>query len=159
MTSPKRSYTRVNRPAQAGELVGVRLQPEHLARIDAWRATQPAPLTRPEAMRLLMDLGLAARDHAPSLLDLSDLIFIDGLDRPAPRQDLAEASDMPLPPPEEPWPEDLRDSFIMAAEPSPISRSHESGPAPKPLPGKPLDRLGPLGPLAPLATSGRGRNR
>ncbi len=159
MTSPKRSYTRVNRPAQAGELVGVRLQPEYLARIDAWRTAQPAPLTRPEAMRLLMDLGLAARDRAPTLLDLPDLILIDGLDRPAPRKDLAPASDMPLPPPEEPWPEDLRDSFIMAAESPLMSGSHERAPALKPLPGKPLDRLGPLGPLAPLTSSGRGRNR
>ena len=78
MTSPKRIYTRTSRPAQAGELVGVRLQPELLARIDAWRATQSSVPTRPQAMRLLMDMGLAARDAGPSPRDLSDLIFIDG---------------------------------------------------------------------------------
>lgn len=156
MAPGKRSYIKTNRPAQAGELVGVRLQPEQLARIDAWRAVQPAPMTRPEAMRALMDLALSAPASAASLLELSDLIFVDGLNRPAAPETLSDDLDAPLPPPEEPWPEDLRDSFIMAVEPEAISRLHEIVPLPKPLPERPLDRLGPLGPLGP---SGRGRKR
>lgn len=159
MTSPKRIYTRTSRPAQAGELVGVRLQPELLARIDAWRATQSSVPTRPQAMRLLMDMGLAARDAGPSPRDLSDLIFIDGLDRATPPKDPVEALDLPMPPPEEPWPEDLRDRFILAADLPPISRQHEIGATPKTLPDRPLDRLGPLGPLGPLAPSGHGWKR
>ena len=153
MTTAKRNYIRVNRPAQAGDLVGVRLQPAQLARINAWRAGQPMPLSRPEAMRLLMDLGLDARSRAPSLLDLSDLIFIDGQDRLSPLQDLHAEPEMTSPPPDELWPEDLRDSFIVAAGLPSISSSHEIQTPPKPVPPKPLDRLGPLGPM------GRDRKR
>jgi len=39
-------------------MVGVRLQPDALARLDAWIAAQPAPTTRPEAIRRLMEAGL-----------------------------------------------------------------------------------------------------
>jgi hypothetical protein len=44
------------RPATGqGTLVGVRLQPSHLKALDAWIATQNAPLTRPEAIRAMME--------------------------------------------------------------------------------------------------------
>jgi hypothetical protein len=36
-------------------LVGVRLQPSHLVALDAWIAQQNAPLTRPEAIRAMME--------------------------------------------------------------------------------------------------------
>jgi hypothetical protein len=35
--------------------VGVRLQPSHLKALDAWIAQQSAPLTRPEAIRAMME--------------------------------------------------------------------------------------------------------
>jgi hypothetical protein len=44
------------RPATGqGTLIGVRLQPSHLNALDAWIATQNAPLTRPEAIRAMME--------------------------------------------------------------------------------------------------------
>jgi hypothetical protein len=38
-----------------GTLVGVRLQPAHLKALDAWIAEQTSPLTRPEAIRAMME--------------------------------------------------------------------------------------------------------
>ena len=38
-----------------GTLIGVRLQPSHLKALDAWIAQQTAPLTRPEAIRAMME--------------------------------------------------------------------------------------------------------
>ena len=38
-----------------GTLIGVRLQPSHLKALDAWIAQQDAPLTRPEAIRAMME--------------------------------------------------------------------------------------------------------
>ena len=38
-----------------GTLVGVRLQPPQLSALDAWIAKQDAPLTRPEAIRAMME--------------------------------------------------------------------------------------------------------
>jgi hypothetical protein len=44
------------RPATGqGTLIGVRLQPSHLKALDAWIAQQNAPLTRPEAIRAMME--------------------------------------------------------------------------------------------------------
>jgi hypothetical protein len=49
-----------------GTLIGVRCHPEFLAAVDKWRAAQPrqpgqaAGLTRPQAIRWLAELGLAA---------------------------------------------------------------------------------------------------
>ncbi len=44
-----------------GTLVGVRLQPDQLAAVDAWISEQPEPRpTRPEAIRRLMERGIAA---------------------------------------------------------------------------------------------------
>ena len=45
------------RPATGrGDLVGVRIQPEQLAALDAWCAAQPDPKpSRPEAIRKILD--------------------------------------------------------------------------------------------------------
>ena len=44
------------RPATGqGTLIGVRLQPSQLAALDTWIAKQDAPLTRPEAIRAMME--------------------------------------------------------------------------------------------------------
>ena len=45
-------------PAAKNALVGIRLQPEQLAAIDAWRSHQPDALSRPEAIRRLAEKGL-----------------------------------------------------------------------------------------------------
>jgi hypothetical protein len=42
-------------PTGKGTLVGVRLQPDRLAAVDAWIAKQAAPMTRPEAIRAMLD--------------------------------------------------------------------------------------------------------
>ena len=42
-------------PTGKGTLVGVRLQPSQLADLDGWIAKQNAPLTRPEAIRAMME--------------------------------------------------------------------------------------------------------
>lgn len=142
MTPTRRAYTKRNRPAQAGELVGVRLQPEQLSRIDAWRAGQAPSVTRPEAMRALIDQALDGLTGSPPMFDLSEIVFTDRLTT------VTATETAPLDPIEI-WPEDLRDSFVVAADPSTISRSHEIRSVRKPLPEKPLDSLGPLGPLRP----------
>lgn len=36
-------------------MIGVRLQPEELAQLDAWIAEQPIELTRPAAIRRIME--------------------------------------------------------------------------------------------------------
>lgn len=49
-------------PTGIGTLVGVRLQPAQLAALDAWIARQKEPkLTRPEAVRQLLDAGLSTK--------------------------------------------------------------------------------------------------
>ena len=53
------------RPATGqGTLIGVRLQPAQLKALDAWIAKQNASLTRPEAIRALMEtiLHILAND-------------------------------------------------------------------------------------------------
>jgi hypothetical protein len=42
------------RPKVGATAVTVRLPPDDLAILDQWIASQPAPLTRPEALRQLM---------------------------------------------------------------------------------------------------------
>jgi len=42
-------------PTGKGTLVGVRLQPPQLSALDAWIKKQDAPLTRPEAIRAMME--------------------------------------------------------------------------------------------------------
>jgi hypothetical protein len=48
------------RSAKTGTLVGVRLQPEQIKAIDAWAAKRKPPVTRPEAIRGILELGLKA---------------------------------------------------------------------------------------------------
>jgi hypothetical protein len=44
------------RPATGrGTLIGVRLQPSHLKALDAWIAKQATPVSRPEAIRAMME--------------------------------------------------------------------------------------------------------
>jgi hypothetical protein len=59
----KSSYDNIARPvrkrsAVTGELVGVRLQVNQLKAIDAWAAKQVPPVTRPEAIRGMIDAML-----------------------------------------------------------------------------------------------------
>jgi hypothetical protein len=44
----------------AGVSVQVRMQPDFLAMLDAWRAAQPGGLTRPQAIRWLTEMSLRA---------------------------------------------------------------------------------------------------
>ena len=48
------------KPTGKGTPIQVRLQPDALDRIDAWRADQEGTPTRPEAIRRLVEIGLAA---------------------------------------------------------------------------------------------------
>jgi hypothetical protein len=48
-------------PTGKGTLIGVRLQPSDLKALDAWMAELDAPLSRPEAIRQLVELGLKAK--------------------------------------------------------------------------------------------------
>jgi hypothetical protein len=46
-----------------GTLIGVRLHDPELARVDSWREFQGEEMTRPEAIRRLIEMGLEkARD-------------------------------------------------------------------------------------------------
>ena len=56
-----RVYRKTNRPDALGVMVGVRLQPDALATLDAWRADQADGPTRPEAVRRLIDAALVDR--------------------------------------------------------------------------------------------------
>lgn len=42
-------------PTGKGTLIGVRLQPQQLSALDAWIVKQDAGLTRPEAIRAMME--------------------------------------------------------------------------------------------------------
>jgi hypothetical protein len=52
-------------PTGKGTLVGVRLQPAHLKALDGWIANQNAPMTRPEAIRAMMEtiLHILSKDR------------------------------------------------------------------------------------------------
>ena len=59
----KSGYDNITRPirkrsAVTGTLVGVRLQAEPIKAIDAWAAKQVPPVTRPEAIRGMIDAML-----------------------------------------------------------------------------------------------------
>jgi hypothetical protein len=65
----KSSYDNIIKPvrrrsAETGTLVGVRLQANQLKAIDAWAAKQVPPVTRPEAIRGMVDamLHILAKD-------------------------------------------------------------------------------------------------
>ena len=53
-----RVYTKKTRAYAPGTMVGVRLQPDQLAAVDAWIEHQPDKLSRPEAIRQLAEKGL-----------------------------------------------------------------------------------------------------
>ena len=66
---PKSSYDNIAKPvrkrsAKTGTLVGVRLQSEQIEAIDVWAAKQIPPVTRPEAIRGMIDamLHILAKD-------------------------------------------------------------------------------------------------
>jgi hypothetical protein len=52
-----------------GTLIGVRLQPSHLIALDAWIARQSQTVTRPEAIRAMMEtiLHILSKDTAEKL--------------------------------------------------------------------------------------------
>jgi hypothetical protein len=65
----KPSYDNIAKPirkrsAKTGMLVGVRLQPELISEIDAWAAERKPPVTRPEAIRGILELGLTVKKKA-----------------------------------------------------------------------------------------------
>ena len=51
-------------PAGEGTLIGLRLPPATLARVDRWAASQKDHPSRPEAVRRLVELGLAIVQRA-----------------------------------------------------------------------------------------------
>ena len=66
----KSSYDNITRPirkrsAVTGTLVGVRLQAGQIKAIDAWAAKQNPPVTRPEAIRAMMEtiLHILSKDR------------------------------------------------------------------------------------------------
>ena len=71
------------RPASGGRGEGilVRLQPDRLAAFDAWIASQTAPMTRPEAIRAMLDAVLVIVSNDPS-------------EKPKARKQAARASEM-----------------------------------------------------------------
>ena len=73
------------RSLETGTLVGVRLQGDELKAIDSWARKQDPPVTRPYAIRCLVELGLSVKTKStPSerqRADIADLASkaIDGL--------------------------------------------------------------------------------
>lgn len=64
MAKSIRVYTKSSRAPEAGTMVGVRLQAPQLQILDAWIGHQPDGVSRPEAIRRLLQLGLqAAREQ------------------------------------------------------------------------------------------------
>jgi hypothetical protein len=51
-------------PAGKGTLIGLRLERGPLARVDRWAASQKDDPPRPEAIRRLVELGLASTERA-----------------------------------------------------------------------------------------------
>jgi hypothetical protein len=65
----KASYVNIAKPARkrsssTGTLVGVRLQADEIKAIDSWARNQEPPVTRPYAIRRLVELGLKAKTRA-----------------------------------------------------------------------------------------------
>ena len=56
MNGSIRVYTKKVRPAQTGQMVGVRLQPDDLELLDLWIAANDPGMSRPEAMRRILKL-------------------------------------------------------------------------------------------------------
>jgi hypothetical protein len=62
----KASYANIAKPARkrssvTGTLVGVRLQDDEIKAIDSWARKQEPPVTRPYAIRRLVELALKAK--------------------------------------------------------------------------------------------------
>ena len=62
----KASYVNIAKPvrkrsATTGTLVGVRLQDDELKAVDNWARKQEPPVTRPYAIRRLVELGLKVK--------------------------------------------------------------------------------------------------
>jgi hypothetical protein len=129
----KRSYVRRNRPDQAGLLVGVRLQPPELADLDAWRASRPGDMSRPEAMRAIMALALsrAAENQGFAVAD---------------GEMLSELSDANAEAYGDAW-GDNDDVFIVEPDDAALSILLSPPPPPSPAPARKPDLLGPLGPI------------
>jgi hypothetical protein len=51
-------------PSGEGTLIGLRLEPGALARVDRWAASQKGHPSRPEAVRRLLELGLGIAQRA-----------------------------------------------------------------------------------------------
>ena len=60
----KRKKKREAPPAGAGTLIGLRLEPQALARVDRWAASQKDAPSRAQAVRRLLELGLAIAQRA-----------------------------------------------------------------------------------------------
>ena len=65
----KLSYDNITKPvrkrsAVTGTLVGVRLQSDQIKAVDAWALKQKPPVTRPEAIRGIIELGLTVKTKA-----------------------------------------------------------------------------------------------
>ena len=61
MAANKNGIKKIGRPATGqGTPVMVRMQPNQLAAVDAWAEAQDDQLSRPEAVRRLVDWGLKA---------------------------------------------------------------------------------------------------
>jgi hypothetical protein len=62
----KEKTVRRKRPPVTGTLIGVRLQPPELARLDGWIAKQDSAFNRPEAIRRFIELGLGSDNPTPA---------------------------------------------------------------------------------------------
>ena len=60
MRNLSRVYTKSNRAPEPGTMVGVRLQEPQLQVLDDWIERQAPAITRPEAIRRLIEAGLRA---------------------------------------------------------------------------------------------------
>lgn len=58
-TTRDTAIPRKKRPAQTGEMIATRIQPDFLKRLDEWRREQPDLPSRPEALRRLAEKGLS----------------------------------------------------------------------------------------------------
>jgi metal-responsive CopG/Arc/MetJ family transcriptional regulator len=73
----KRLAKKRGRPATGrGQTIGVRLQPDMLALLDAWR-TSGQSLTRPDAIRRLLDVVQHEREKFSATLPLDTLAALD----------------------------------------------------------------------------------
>jgi hypothetical protein len=116
------------------------MQPAQLARLDAWRTAEGDGLTRPEAMRALIERGLSGRGAAQ----------LDKLTADDPVEAGAAFAPAVFDPGEGSWADG--DSFIIAPDVRAV-RAILAPPPPRPAKAAPApDLLGPLGPL-------RGRRR